>query len=975
LSPVAGRLSGVSRYLSTRSLFQTSQVVGVLAVSALSLGIASLSAASPALGANLAAAGPARTSTLTASASSVVNGASITFSYSTPAATVNSTNWIGLYSPGQTPGDVSSTTWQYAPGARGKLAFATTDLNGVGRYVAYYLYDNGYQILAGPVAFAVTPSRPAPAPVFERSFGHFGAGALTSPFGIAVDRQGQVWVTDRAANLVEKFAPSGRLLARFGPGTLLHPDGIAVSWNGNVWVSDTGHDRIVEFSPAGVKLKSFGSAGSANGRLDQPADLLVASAGDIYIADKDNNRVEEFSPAGRYLRSISVPTPWGLALSPSGDLWVSSPSYAAGNGVYEFSRSGSQLEAYGSTQASYGALSNPAGLAIGPEGRIYVAQPDYGFVTVLNTDGSFYTEFGLQQNTALGAEDLAFPQDLAFGPDGSVFVADSGNGRIVEFAPPGARTPGSAGTVPTGIVPTAPGRPGLPTAIWLALLAALLGAATALGSAARRRRPASIRPAPAAAEPARELVVSRRALIAGATVLTGAAVGAGVLPASLRRALAVAAERPAAGRLTDIKHIVILMQENRSFDHYYGTMPGVRGFSDPTAITLSTGKPVFYQPDPSHAQGYLLPFHYDTKSTSAQATPGTDHSWPTQHQAWHGGKMDQWIAAKGEYTMGYFTEEDIPFHRALAEAFTICDNYHCSVFGPTNPNRLYMWTGMIDPQGKYGGPVIDNTPAFDNVILSWKTYPERLEAAGISWRVYQEEDNYDDNALAWFKQYGNAPTSSPLYQRGLLKLPAGAFEYDARHDRLPQVSWLVAPTAQTEHPDYFPAAGAEYIAQKLDAIASNPEVWAKTAFILCYDENDGMFDHVPPPVAPRGTAAEFVDGLNIGLGFRTPTTIVSPWTAGGFVCSDVFDHSSLVRFIEARFGVSEPNLSAWRRRTCGDLTSAFRFASGPASYPSSNTRLRLATAEAGLLTAQQEVNDNPSPEVPVANQPLPAQRA
>ena len=156
------------------------------------------------------------------------------------------------------------------------------------------------------------------------------------------------------------------------------------------------------------------------------------------------------------------------------------------------------------------------------------------------------------------------------------------------------------------------------------------------------------------------------------------------------------------------------------------------------------------------------------------------------------------------------------------------------------------------------GPIIDNTPAFNNVILSWMTYPERLEQAGISWQVYQEEDNYDDNALAWFTQYANAPTSSALYQRGMLKQPAGAFEYDARHDRLPQVSWIVAPTAQTEHPDYFPAAGAEYTAQKLDAIASNPDVWAKTLFILTYDENDGMFDHVPPPTPPAGTTDEFV---------------------------------------------------------------------------------------------------------------------
>ncbi|MEP7024780.1 MAG: alkaline phosphatase family protein [Actinomycetota bacterium] len=462
-------------------------------------------------------------------------------------------------------------------------------------------------------------------------------------------------------------------------------------------------------------------------------------------------------------------------------------------------------------------------------------------------------------------------------------------------------------------------------------------------------------------------------VLAGAAAGGGALLGTAALPLSLRRALAATLASPPRGSLRDLEHIVILMQENRSFDHYFGTMPGVRGFGDARAIQLPGGRPVFYQPDPSHPQGYRLPFRFDTRTTSAQATPGTDHFWPTQHQAWNGGKLDGWIAAKGPFTMGYFTREDIPFHWALAEAFTICDRYHCSVLGPTNPNRLYMWTGMIDPAGTGGGPVIDDSPAYNNVTLSWTTYPERLQQAGISWQVYQEEDNYDDNALAWFKQFAGAPASSPLYQRGMVKRPAGTFEDDAGNDRLPQVSWLVAPTAQSEHPDYFPAAGAEYIAQKLEAIASNPTVWGKTAFILCYDENDGLFDHVPPPVPPAGTAAEFVGGEPIGLGFRAPAIVVSPWTAGGHVYSGVLDHTSLIRFIEARFGVREPNISAWRRRTCSDFTSLFRFTQAPRPFPSGRSQLGVAATETALLAAQQEVSANPAPAAPSVNQPLPPQ--
>jgi phospholipase C len=551
-----------------------------------------------------------------------------------------------------------------------------------------------------------------------------------------------------------------------------------------------------------------------------------------------------------------------------------------------------------------------------------------------------------------------------------VWVADSGAGRVVELA---------------GLRPVAAAHRSVAWGLWAGLIAALaVIVAGALVIARRRRRPPG-RPAgeapgtpqaPAEADtpvagPAQ--AISRRGLIGGATLLTGAAVGGGNLPASLTRALAASVAAPPRARLADIEHIVILMQENRSFDHYFGTMPGVRGFADPHAMSLPDGRSVFEQPDPSHAQGYLMPFHYDTRTTSAQATPDLDHSWRTQHEAWARGRMDAWVAAKGQHTMGYFTRADIPFHWALAEAFTLCDNYHCSVLGPTDPNRLHMWTGMVDPQGRAGGPVTGDAPTFSGQTLSWTTYPERLERAGVSWQVYQEADNYDNNALAWFTQYLRAPPSSPLYQRGILARPAGTFEDDARADRLPRVSWLIAPTAQSEHPRYFPAAGAEYIAQKLDAIASNRDVWAKTAFILCYDENDGIFDHVPPPTPPPGTPDEFIGGEPIGLGFRVPVTVVSPWTAGGYVSSDLFDHTSLLRLLETRFGVPEPNISAWRRRTCGDLTSVFRLDGAPARYPHQNPRLRLSAAEASLLTAQRQVSQNPAPAVPAVNRPLPKQ--
>ncbi len=315
---------------------------------------------------------------------------------------------------------------------------------------------------------------------------------------------------------------------------------------------------------------------------------------------------------------------------------------------------------------------------------------------------------------------------------------------------------------------------------------------------------------------------------------------------------------------------------------------------------------------------------------SAQKIPSTSHAWAVQHEAWNGGKMDQWLQAhrkadgeKGPFTMGYHTRADIPFHFALAESFTICDGYFCSVLGPTWPNRLYWMTGTLDPDGTQGGPIIRNKVPDEG--LGWKTYAERLEEAGVSWKVYQQQDNYQTNMLEFFKAFKTASKDSPLYLKGMVRGAEGQFEYDAINDRLPAVSWICPTSFQSEHPDYTPAAGAAFIASKIDAVAANSEVWAKTAFILNYDENDGIFDHVPPPVPTSGTPQEFVGGLPIGGGFRVPCIVISPWTAGGWVCNQPFDHTSILQLLEKFTGVHEPNISEWRRKTFGDLTATFRF--------------------------------------------------
>jgi phospholipase C len=462
--------------------------------------------------------------------------------------------------------------------------------------------------------------------------------------------------------------------------------------------------------------------------------------------------------------------------------------------------------------------------------------------------------------------------------------------------------------------------------------------------------------------------MTRRRFLGSTAAIAAAA--SPLIPENVRRVLAKGP--PKGGSLKDIKHVVLLMQENRSFDHYFGTLAGVRGFGDPGALSLPNGRSVFYQPDPENPEGYLLPFHLDTRTTSAQKIPSTSHAWEVQHASWNGGKMDNWLLAhrkaegdKAPFVMGYHKREDIPFQFALAEAFTICDAYHCSVMGPTHPNRMYWMTGTIDADGEAGGPLINNKQIKGG--FRWTTYAERLQKAGVSWKVYQQQDNYGCNMLEYFHNFQQAPRDSHLHTRGMIREPEGKFEFDAANDRLPTVSWIITTSTQSEHPDFMPAAGAAFVASKLNAIAANPEVWAKTVFILNYDENDGIFDHVAPPVPPPGTPKVFVDGLPIGGGFRVPCIIVSPWTAGGWVCSEPFDHTSVLQFLEKFTGVPEPNISEWRRKTFGDMVSAFRFGEAKAAPP------QLPDTVNTLSLARYASEHQPAPKLPGADQQPPTQ--
>jgi phospholipase C len=444
--------------------------------------------------------------------------------------------------------------------------------------------------------------------------------------------------------------------------------------------------------------------------------------------------------------------------------------------------------------------------------------------------------------------------------------------------------------------------------------------------------------------------------------MLAAGAAASALPASIKRALALPAHHRT-GTIADVEHVVFLMQENRAFDHYFGTMRGVRGFGDPIVPLLASGQPVWAQPN---GTGTLFPFRPDAPNLGLQFLVDLPHGWTDTHAAYNQGKYDQWVSHKGTTTMAYLTRQDIPFHYALADAFTICDAYYCSLLGPTDPNRYHMWTGWVGNDGKAGGPVVDNAEAG----YDWHTYPERLTKAGVSWKVYQDigqgldgadfwgftEDafigNFGDNSLLYFHQYQNARPGSPLFEGALtgtnIKASGGLFDIfkkDIAANTLPQVSWIVAPEGYSEHGNWPANFGAWYVSQILDALTANPEVWSKTALFLMFDENDGLFDHMIPPTPPE-TRAQGLSNVDItneifpgsakyaagpyGLGVRVPMIVISPWSKGGWVNSEVFDHTSLIRFLEQRFAPGHPelietNITDWRRAVVGDLTSTFDF--------------------------------------------------
>ncbi|MFX1707640.1 phospholipase C, phosphocholine-specific [Chitinophaga sp. CC14] len=615
---------------------------------------------------------------------------------------------------------------------------------------------------------------------------------------------------------------------------------------------------------------------------------------------------------------------------------------------------------------------------------------------------------------------------------------------------------------------------------------------------------------------------NRRDFIKKAALLSGAAGVFSALPASIQRAMAI---DPKPGTtFLDAEHIVVLMQENRSFDHCYGTLRGVRGYNDPRAIQLPNKNLVWLQSNAKNET--YAPFRLNLKETKATWMSSLPHSWGNQVDARNNGKYDQWLLVKKSgnkdwapmpLTLGYYNREDIPFYYSLADAFTVCDQNFCSSLTGTTPNRLYLWTGTLRDEQKADSKAnVWNEDVDYGREAHWTSFPERLEDNGVSWKIYQNEisaaglegekdgmlANFTDNPIEWFAAYnvrfaaghiqylqrrikdlpaeiktlesklgstsGEETTKlqKQLEQRkteleraksdaekftaaNFAKLPQRAqnlhnkafttniadpdyheletltykdggtertvqvpkgdilhqFRTDVNEGKLPTISWLVAPGEFSDHPG-SPWYGAWYVSEVLDILTRQEEVWKKTIFILCYDENDGYFDHVPPFTAPHkpgtgkvsagiDTGIEYVtreeeeakkylsaDEIRespIGLGYRVPLVIASPWSRGGYVNSQVCDHTSILQlmehFLQHKTGkpIKETNISAWRRTVCSDLTSVFRPFNGEkisVPFPERNefietiynAKFKKLPDEFKLLTAEEiaKINANPA---------------
>ena len=410
---------------------------------------------------------------------------------------------------------------------------------------------------------------------------------------------------------------------------------------------------------------------------------------------------------------------------------------------------------------------------------------------------------------------------------------------------------------------------------------------------------------------------SRRQTLRQLGLLGGAGLTLGTGIYSLSKVLAAKAQ----GDVNPINHVLVACQENRSFDEYFGYYRRAGAFGVPAGYAQQDGK-----------GGTVSPHHF-----WFPISQDVSHSWHAIHSEWNNGRMDGFVKTDGRDALGYYDGSDLPYYYALADTFTLCGNYFGSMLGPTLPNRLYLWAGTS------GGITVSEMKPGN---LDWSTIADLLDAYHISWKCYNlgfGTGSFADieifNGLAFFKRWKN---DSRLYFK------EKDYYQDLNAGTLPQVSFLISEALISEHPLTNIQWGQQKMAQVINALIAS-RVWKSSALFFTYDEGGGYFDHVPPPQ---------VDAY--GLGFRVPTFVISPWAKRGNISGQLYEHSSILKFIERRFGLpslasinhqfdistpGENNEAANGRprgpaapprdglRQLGDFYEAFDFSQDPNYYP------------------------------------------
>jgi phospholipase C len=343
------------------------------------------------------------------------------------------------------------------------------------------------------------------------------------------------------------------------------------------------------------------------------------------------------------------------------------------------------------------------------------------------------------------------------------------------------------------------------------------------------------------------------------------------------------------GGPSPVKHIVVVMMENRSFDHFLGWVHGADGKQAGLAYPDRTG--------------VLRPTHPLAPDYQGCGHPDPDHSYVGGRVEYDRGACDGWLRAgnNDDYAIGYYKESDEAFFAAAAPQWTVMDRYFAAILSETYPNRIYQHAAQTDR--------ITNTTTLSTLPTIW----DRLAAAGLDGRYYYSDIPF---LALWGPKY--LPISHPVAQ----------FLADAQAGDLPEVAFVDprfvdedSGTSGDDHPHADIRNGEVFLATIYNAVISSPD-FENTVLVINYDEWGGFFDHVPPPTAPIPPATAAAGDVDGRLGFRVANLVVSPWARSGFVSHEVFDHTSVLRMIESTFGLQPLTM---RDATANDLSLVLDF--------------------------------------------------